>query len=112
MLLRNTSARLVTINIVEGESIKILPGDNPAVEVSDEVIKSTPFVKHLLKAGVLREELPRYVAPVEDDDKGDELESMNKTELTTYAETFGIKVTSKMNIADIIVAVRELLDAE
>ena len=59
MLLRNMSARLVTINAPDGDSIQIKPGDNPAVEVPKEALE-VPFVKHLLDAQVLVQETPRY----------------------------------------------------
>ena len=55
MFLKNEAARLITINYKEGEkltSYPILPGENPAVEVPDEVAK-IDFVKALLKNGDL-----------------------------------------------------------
>jgi hypothetical protein len=64
MFLKNEAARLITINHLVGEteaSYKILPGENPAVEVPDEVAK-IDFVKALLQNGDLRrvgaDELP------------------------------------------------------
>ena len=56
MFLKNEAARLITINTRDGDtetSYQILPGDNPAVEVPDELVK-LDFVKHLLKSGDLR----------------------------------------------------------
>lgn len=56
MFLKNEAARLITINHLVGEtetSYKILPGENPAVEVPDAV-KKIDFVKALLKNGELR----------------------------------------------------------
>lgn len=56
MFLKNEAARLITINhLVEGAEISypILPGENPAVEVPDEVAK-IDFVKALLNNGDLR----------------------------------------------------------
>jgi hypothetical protein len=58
MLLRNTQARLITINGKQDENgervsaFKILPGKNPAVEVPDELCGSD-FVKALIAAGAL-----------------------------------------------------------
>lgn len=56
MLLRNHSARLITVNGRNAagviESFKVLPGDNPATEVPDAYCKSD-FVKHLIKIGDL-----------------------------------------------------------
>ena len=64
MFLKNEAARLITINhLVDDKetSYPILPGENPAVEVPDEVAK-IDFVKALLKNGALRrvgaDELP------------------------------------------------------
>ncbi|MFL1558582.1 hypothetical protein [Pseudomonas sp. O11] len=64
MFLKNEAARLITINHLVGEKetgYPILPGENPAVEVPDEVAK-IDFVKALLKNGDLRrvsaDELP------------------------------------------------------
>ena len=56
MFLKNEAARLITINHLVGEketSYQILPGENPAVEVPDEVAK-IDFVKALLQNGDLR----------------------------------------------------------
>lgn len=56
MFLKNEAARLITINHLVGEtetSYKILPGENPAVEVPDGVAK-IDFVKALLENGDLR----------------------------------------------------------
>ncbi|PPC95716.1 MAG: hypothetical protein CTY32_08540 [Methylotenera sp.] len=54
MLLKNVSARLITIN---GKNAKypILPGENPSVEVPDEVAGSD-FVKALVDNGSLKVE--------------------------------------------------------
>lgn len=56
MFLKNEAARLITINhLVDDKetSYRILPGENPAVEVPDAVAK-IDFVKALLKNGDLR----------------------------------------------------------
>lgn len=56
MHLKNEAARLITIrHIVDGAKVsyQILPGENPAVEVPDEVAK-TAFVKALIQNGDLR----------------------------------------------------------
>lgn len=64
MFLKNEAARLITVNhLVDGveTSYPILPGENPAVEVPDDVAK-IDFVKALLQNGDLRrvgaDELP------------------------------------------------------
>lgn len=74
MLLRNHSARLVTINHIVGgvtKNIQIKPGKNPAVEVPDELVKKDTFVKALLTEGILRKEVEPYVEDDEDDDAGE-----------------------------------------
>lgn len=85
MFLKNEAARLITIHhLVDGEkaSYKILPGENPAVEVPDEV-KKIDFVKALLNNGDLR----RVGADeLEVDDSEDE-------DLAAQAEALGIKVS-------------------
>ena len=65
MYLRNMSARLIDINVPGGESIRIKPGDNPAVEVPAEALK-LPFVKHLISSRTLVEEVP---CGVDEDDE-------------------------------------------
>ena len=71
MFLKNEAARLITINhLVDGveTSYPILPGENPAVEVPDEVAK-IDFVKAMLKNGDLR----RVGADeLDDEDDGDD----------------------------------------
>ena len=52
MYLRNMSRRLITVNTPSGGKFRILPGDNPSVEVSKEALE-TDFVKHLLSTGEL-----------------------------------------------------------
>ena len=88
MFLKNEAARLITINhLVDGTetSYPILPGENPAVEVPDAVLK-IDFVKALLKNGDLRrvgaEELES-----DGDDEGDDIEA-----LRAEAEELGIEV--------------------
>lgn len=107
MLLKNTSRRLITINVPgkDGKNVatKILPGENPAVEIPDELGK-TKFVKALIKDGSLSIQLP-----VEDDDEesnGTDLESKSKDELKTLAEMMTIEVTSKMTKQDLIDAIQ------
>lgn len=54
MLLKNVSARLITIR-GKTASYPILPGENPSVEVPDEVAKCD-FVKALIENGGLKVE--------------------------------------------------------
>lgn len=51
MKLKNNSARLLTVNH-NGSKYRILPGNNPAVDVPNDACKSD-FVKNLLKIGDL-----------------------------------------------------------
>jgi hypothetical protein len=79
MLLRNNSARLITINAPMGETgydtfYDVKPGDNPAVEVPDELCESD-FVQNLLKTRDLTVE---YVQPATGDD---DLESLRNEAL-------------------------------
>lgn len=75
MFLKNEAARLITINHLVGDketSYPILPGENPAVEVPDEVAK-IDFVKALLKNGDLRRVgADELESEDEDDNEGDE----------------------------------------
>ena len=87
MHLKNEAARLITVNY-GGEKFKILPGENPAVEVPDEAA-SLPFVKALLKSGSLRRVGSGELGEQEEGD-GDEL-----AELTAQAEALGIEVDGR-----------------
>ncbi|MGH9930723.1 MAG: hypothetical protein ACREA9_16055 [Pyrinomonadaceae bacterium] len=82
MLLRNTAARLITINhkLDNGDivSYDILPGDNPAVSVPDEHCESD-FVKAMIDNGSLVALREEAVSDPADD-------------LRAEAEALGIKV--------------------
>ena len=89
MFLKNEAARLITINHLVGEvqtSYAILPGENPAVEVPDELSK-LDFVKALLKNGSLRRVGADELEAEEDQDE----------DLTAEAEALGIKVDGRWN---------------
>ncbi|GAI71649.1 hypothetical protein [Pseudomonas rhizophila] len=95
MFLKNEAARLITINhLVDGTrtSYKILPGENPAVEVPDAVEK-IDFVKALLKNGDLRR-VGADELEAEEDDGGDDIEAL-RAEATaagvTVSERWGEK---------------------
>lgn len=95
MLLKNVSRRLITVNmpvtrkdkktgkdVTKMEGVKILPGENPAVEIPDDICKNA-FVKALIKDGSLTVQLP------EDDEAetaADDLSSKSKDELLTIAK--------------------------
>lgn len=90
MHLKNESARLIFINLREGETettYQIAPGDNPAVEVPDSAAKMD-FVKSLLKSGDLRR--------VGADELGiEEDEELTEPTLAEQAELLGIKVDKR-----------------
>lgn len=88
MFLKNEAARLITINhLVDGveTSHPVLPGENPAVEVPDEVVK-IDFVKALLKNGDLRR-VGEDELGAEEDDGGDDIEALRE-----QAGRAGVKV--------------------
>lgn len=88
MFLKNEAARLIIINMRDGETetgYQILPGENPAVEVPDAAAK-LDFVKALLKSGDLR----RVGADELEVDEGDE-----EPTLAEQAEALGIKVDKR-----------------
>lgn len=79
MLLRNNSSRLITINAPMTDGgyttfFDIKPGENPAVEVPDELCKSD-FVKNLLNTGDLTRMTPA------DTDGDDNLEALRNEAL-------------------------------
>jgi hypothetical protein len=93
MLLRNNSRRLITINAPMTDGgyttfYDIKPGENPAVEVPDELCKSD-FVKNLLNTGDLTRMTPA-------DTDGDDVGS-----LRDEAMLLGIKVDKKWDAARI-----------
>ncbi|HBO3938705.1 TPA: hypothetical protein ACQQIX_006056 [Pseudomonas aeruginosa] len=90
MYLKNEAARLITIrHIVDGAKVsyQILPGENPAVEVPDEVAK-TAFVKALIQNGDLRR-----VGVDEGDDEGEDEDDI--ATLREQAGRAGVKVDKR-----------------
>jgi hypothetical protein len=87
MLLKNVSARLITIN---GKNAKypILPGENPSVEVPDEVAGSD-FVKALVDNGSLK---------VEKEAKTSEKDDAEKADLIAQLEILEVKVDKKWGL--------------
>lgn len=87
MYLKNEAARLITISHLVGKTVtkyQILPGENPAVEVPDEVSK-IDFVKALLKNGSLRRVSEDELNGVEEDEQT----------LAEQAAALGIKVDNR-----------------
>lgn len=102
MHLKNEAARLITINTLDGERLvqyRILPGENPAVEVPDSVAK-IDFVKALLKNGSLRRVGTEEFVGI-DDESDDEEESDEKALLIAEAEELGIAIDKRWGIAKI-----------
>lgn len=111
MLLKNNSRRLITINVPlfkedpkikkqvfhKYQGTKILPGNNPAVEIPDDVCDNK-FVKSLIKTGDLLVVLDED----NDGDTDDDLSKKTKDELIAIAEMMGLEAKSSMNKADII----------
>ncbi|TGA85219.1 hypothetical protein [Pseudomonas aeruginosa] len=94
MHLKNEAARLITIrHIVDGAKVsyQILPGENPAVEVPDEVAK-TAFVKALIQNGDLRR-----VGADEGDDEGEDEDDI--ATLREQAGRAGVKVNKTWGAA-------------
>lgn len=100
MHLKNEAARLITINTMEGERLvqyRILPGENPAVEVPESVAK-IDFVKALLKNGSLRRVGSDELEGV-DLEKEDSAEDSEEIDLLrTEAEELGINVDKRWGI--------------
>lgn len=99
MLLRNLSARLITINAPMGNEgydtfYDILPGNNPAVEVPDALCKSA-WVQNLIDIG----ELVSLAAPAPGDD-AEELET-----LRDEAMLHGITVDPSWTVAQLRTAI-------
>ena len=53
MLLKNTKARLITIRDTATKFYRVLPGNNPAVEVPNRLCEMA-FAKALIESGELR----------------------------------------------------------
>lgn len=100
MHLKNEAARLITINTMEGERLvqyRILPGENPAVEVPESVAK-IDFVKALLKNGSLRRVGSDELEGV-DLEKDDPVEDSEEIDLLRIeAEELGINVDKRWGI--------------
>lgn len=113
MLLKNTQARLITINGAfdskQGrriESFQVKPGKNPSVEVPDELCK-TAFVKSLIESGALLVESSQVVEEVPEVPSEEEelslYDGMDKAQLKALCDEAGIdyveRDTSKQLIA-------------
>lgn len=118
MFLKNNAKRLITVNgklDSKGQrSVKyqLKPGNNPAVEVPDELCK-TEYVKALLASGAIvqvqgdpsKPDLPGGGTETQGDtDGGNEslYADFDKAQLTAQCEARGIEITSRDTKADLI----------
>ena len=124
MFLKNNAKRLITVNgklDSKGQrSVKyqLKPGNNPAVEVPDELCKSA-YVKALLESGAIvqvqgdpsKPDLPGGGTETQGDPSKPDLpgggnESLyadfDKAQLTAQCEARGIEITSRDTKADLI----------
>lgn len=109
MFLKNEAARLITINHLVGEketSYPILPGENPAVEVPDEVAK-IDFVKALLKNGDLRRVGADELESDDDDDGDDDIEALRE-----QAGRAGVKVNKTWGKARLLEEISKVQAAQ
>lgn len=87
MHLKNNAARLITINMPNGDSFDIIPGVNQTTEVPNEARKLA-FVKRLLASGDLVE-----AAGEQAEDEPDE-----RAELVADLEALGVKADGRWSI--------------
>lgn len=112
MHLKNEAARLITINLKDGDKVtqyRILPGENPAVEVPDAVMK-LDFVKALLKNGSLRKVGAEELAGGDDDsddEGGDDIEALRE-----QAGRAGVKVNKTWGKARLLEEIAKAKQAE
>lgn len=108
MFLKNTVARLITINAplnADGERVEkyqVKPGNNPSVEVPDHLCK-TAFVKALIASGALAEvqgdpskpDLPEPKPKNGDDGVESLYADFDKSQLVAQCEARDIEVNSR-----------------
>lgn len=87
MLVKNTTARILTVNVKKGQSYRVLPGNHPAVEISKEAEK-LEFTKDLLKRGWLKEV-----------EAQEEKQPTEKEQLKEDLEALGVEVKSSWTVA-------------
>ena len=114
MILKNNAKRLITINgaIIKGQRVtafQIRPGHNPSVDVPDELCDNA-FVKALLDDGSLVK-VGESATTEANSGETSQYDSMNKTDLTAFAEAQGIDVKSAWSKAEIIAEI-EKVEAE
>ena len=104
MLLKNTKARLITINgpltksNVRSTAYRIKPGNNPSVDVPDELCDSA-FVKGLIADGSL---LVVGESKTEVEAEPSVYDDMSKADIVALCEAQEIEVGSRDTKADLI----------
>lgn len=106
MLLKNAKARLITINGkfengVRREAYQIKPGNNPAVEVPDNLCNSS-FVKSLIADGSLVVLSATSDAVEVSAESFSGYDEMSKPDLVALCEAQGIEVGSRDTKIDLI----------
>lgn len=106
MLLRNTAARLITINgkFENGSrsaAYQIKPGKNPSVEVPNELCESA-FVQALIEDGSLVVESEDDVTIVDTDTDADVYADMSKADIVALCEARDIEVNSRDTKAELV----------
>ena len=94
MFLKNTTARLISIRTLNGETYKVLPGNNPDAEVPRDACQSD-FVKALIANGDLI--VTRDDEPVESEYAG-----MSKADLQALCEAKGIEFVKRDTAEELI----------
>ena len=94
MFLKNTTARLISIRTLSGETYKVLPGNNPDAEVPRDACQSD-FVKALIANGDLI--VTRDEEPVESEYAG-----MSKADLQALCEAKGIEFVKRDTAEELI----------
>ena len=125
MLLKNTSRRLITINLPKDPETGKLPEPimikqaGASVEVPDAICK-TPFVRHMIKIGdlvndvVIPDEIEEEIKDVVVDEKVDLIKSvkkMSKTDLIAFADEQGIEFDEEANKETILEIVLSVLQS-
>ena len=111
MFLKNTTARLITIRTLSGESYKILPGNNPDAEVPRDACQSD-FVKALIANGdliVTNDDEPDEVVTSDDepDEVVNEFDGMSKDDLIALCEVKEIETNSRDTVKTLIAKLSE-----
>lgn len=108
MFLKNTKACLITINgkinekSQRSEKYQVKPGNNPAVEVPDELCEA-PFVKALIEDGSLVQVQGSPVKPDLPKPKSESVyDELDKAQLVALCEEQKIEVGSRDTKADLI----------